>query len=321
LTIENNKLNLRPGTFADTNMKMLSIQEAYKRKFERQKGIKELQYHASGHCVHIGKLSPGCYGCFVPDPFRQNIMVGAKCNLNCFYCFYKSTKEPEKTERIKLKASLLRNSRSPHYNPRSISFSGGGEPLLYMDVIKGYMEIFHDIEKDTGKRPWYFLYTNGLLADPETLLRLKDLGFDEIRFHLGASNFSQEAYTNLRKAIDYFKAVTVETPAWPLHREKLFEMLPLIDDIGVKHLNLGEIEIRQHNYNKIAEILPDGEIYQCFEMHLYDGGLVYDIFEEVLRKNYSFSVLDCNCFVKSIQRAPAKLVCHEEVTGLFAEYE
>ena len=300
-------------------MKMLSIQEAYKRKFERQKKIKGLQYNASGHCVHIGRLSPGCYSCFAPDPFRHNITAGAKCNLNCSYCD-ELTDEPEKTERIKLKASLLRQSRSSNYNPRSISFSGGGEPLLYMDVIKGYMKILHDIEKDTGKRPWYYLYTNGLLADPETLLQLKDLGFDEIRFHLGASDFSQEAYTNLRNAVPCFKAVTVETPAWPPHRKKLFEMLPLIDDIGVKHLNLGEIEISRHSYDKIAEILPDGEIYQCFEMHLYDDGLVYDIFEEVLAKNYSFSVLDCNCFVKSIQRGPAKWVRHEDINGLVAEY-
>jgi len=247
-------------------------------------------------------------------------MVGIKCNLNCPYCFEKLTKEPEKMERIKAKAALLRESRSPNYHPTSISFSGGGEPLLYLDVIGGFMEIFQDINKHTGKRPWYYLYTNGLLADAETLLRLRDLGFDEIRFHLGASNFSDKVYKNLAKAVDYFKAVTVETPAWPLHRKKLFEMLPLIDDIGVKHLNLGEIDITTHNYSRIGEIYPDGEIYQCYEMHLYDGGLVYDIMEEVLRKKYSFSVLDCGCFVKSIQRGPAKWVCHEDVNGLHAEY-
>ncbi len=301
-------------------MKILPIQEAYKRKFERQKEIKELEYHAGGHCVHIGKLSPGCYSCFVPDPFRQNIVVGVKCNLSCAYCFVNFVKEPDNTERIKLKAGFLRDSRSLHYNPKSISFSGGGEPLLYMDVIEGFMEFFHEIEKDTSKKPWYYLYTNGLLADSDTLLRLQDLGFDEIRFHLGASYFSEKVYKNLRQSKGYFKAVTVETPAWPLHREKLFEMLPLIEDIGVKHLNLGEIEITRFNYKKIAEELPNGEIYQCYEMHLYDGGLTYDIFEEVLRKKYSFSVLDCSCFVKSIQRSPAKMVCHEDVKGLVSEY-
>ena len=301
-------------------MKILPIQEAYRRKFERQKQIKELEYHAAGHCVHIGKLSPGCRGCFVPDPFRRNLLAGVKCNLNCPYCPYELPKEPEKIERIEEKAGLLRDSRSPNYSPTAISFTGG-EPLLYLDVIAKYMEFFHEINnKDNRGRPWYYLYTNGLLAEPEILFRLKDLGFDEVRFHLGASNFSQKAYGNLAKAVHYFKAVTVETPAWPPHRKKLFEMLPLINDIGVKHLNLGEIEVTAHSYNRIAQMCPDGEIYQCYEMHLYDGGLVYDIIEEVLSKKYSFSVLDCGCFVKSIQRSPAKRVCHEDVSGLHAEY-
>lgn len=301
-------------------MKILSIQEAYNRKFQRQKRIKELEYHAGGHCAHIGKLSPGCYSCFVPDPFRYNIYVGEKCNLNCPYCFSKETTKVEKKERISLMAVMLRNSRLPNYSPRAISFSGGGDPLLYLDVIKVYMDFFRDIENDTGKKPWYYLYTNGILADTSKLSQLKDLGFDEIRFHLGASNFSEKAYRNLKKAIRYFKTVTVETPVWQLHKKKLFEMLPIINDMGVKHLNLEEVEVTRWNYNKIAKILPDAQIYSCYEMHLYDGGLAYDIIEKVLQNKYSYSVLDCSCFVKSIQRSPAKHVCHEDLKGLTGEY-
>jgi pyruvate formate-lyase activating enzyme-like uncharacterized protein len=182
------------------------------------------------------------------------------------------------------------------------------------------MRFFHDLEKYMKRRPWYYLYTNGVLANPGLFLRMRNLGFDEIRFHIGATNFSEKVYRNLKKAVSYFKAVTVETPAWPPHRKKLFKMLPIIEDIGVRHLNLGEIEITKYNYSKIAKILPDAEIYQCYETHLYDGGLVYDIFEEVLRKKYSYSVLDCSCFVKSIQRSPAKWVSYQDAKDLCAQY-
>ena len=151
-------------------------------------------------------------------------------------------------------------------------------------------------------------------------VRLKDMGFDEIRFHLGVSNFSKKVYRNIRKAVKLFKAISIETSSWPPHRKKLFEMLPIIEDIGVKHLNIGEIEVNQNNYGKISKIMPRGEIYQCHETHLDDGGLVYDIFREAIRKKYSYSVLDCNCFVKSIQRSPAKYVSHEDITGLCARY-
>ncbi|MCX5714817.1 MAG: radical SAM protein [Candidatus Omnitrophica bacterium] len=300
-------------------MKIISIQEAYKLKFERQKKIKELEYHAAGHCVHIGKISPGCCGCFVPTPFRYHILCGPKCNLNCLYCFYRF-KEKNKNYLIERMVGLLRESRLPNYSLKIVSFSGGGEPLLYIDDLRKYMKFFRDVEQDTGQKPWYYLYTNGVLADSDMLLQLKDLGFDEIRFHLGASNFSKEVYLNLKRAVSYFKVVTVETPSWPPHREKLFEMLPIIDNLGVKHLNLGEIEITKYNYNKIAKVLPRGEIYQCYEMHLYDGGLTYDIIEEVLKNKYSYSVLDCSCFVKSIQRGNAKLVDREDIKGLIAKY-
>ena len=118
----------------------------------------------------------------------------------------------------------------------------------------------------------------------------------------------------------YFKAVSVETPAWPPHRKKLFAMLPRINDIGVKHLNLGEIEVTAYNYNNIARVLPRAKIYQCFAMHLYDGGLTYDLMEEVLKKKYAYSVLDCNCFIKSMQRGPGKHVRHQEISDLCAVY-
>lgn len=303
-------------------MKIIPIQEAYRRKFERQRQIAGLQYHASGHCVHIGRISPGCLSCFVLDKYHKNIMTGVKCNLSCVYCFNKleQEEEEEKSNRLRKVARYLRDSVRPDYNPNSMSFSGGGEPLLYMEVLASWMTFFQGLERDTRKRPWYFLYTNGLLATEETIIRLQEMGFDEIRFHLGASNFSKEVYGNLAKAVGYFKAVSVETPSWPLHRKKLFEMLPIIHDLGVKHLNLGEIEITSFNYDKISRVLPEAEIYHCFEMHLYDGGLTYDLMEEVLAKKYAYSILDCSCFVKSYQRARGKYVVHEDPVGLAAEY-
>lgn len=303
-------------------MKILPIQEVYKRKFQRQKNIKELEYHASGHCVHIGKISPGCYGCFVSNKFRSNIYIGARCNLNCTYCnSNKNGPELTKKEIREKMLELLKDSVSKKYNPLAFSFSGGGEPLIYLDTIAEFMKFFHDSEKQTGKRPWYYLYTNGIIANNNTISKLKDLGFDEIRFHLGASNFSEKVYKSMENAVRHFKAITVETPAWPPHRKKLFEMLPKIEDTGVKHLNIGEIEINQYNYKKISEVLPNAEIYQCYEMHLYDRGLVYDIIEEVIKRKYLYSVLDCNGFVKKIQRAPAKRVDCEDEKELCAKYE
>ncbi|MBF0545528.1 MAG: radical SAM protein [Candidatus Riflebacteria bacterium] len=301
-------------------MRLISIQEAYARKFERQKRVATLELHASGHCAHIGLISPGCRACFEPDPFRRNILCGARCNAQCRYCSENIVEEPDKEWSIRSKARIYKDSYVDNYSPGAVSFSGGGEPLLYLGVIEEYMAIFRDVAPRMKSKPWYYLYTNGILASSEVLLKLKELGFDEIRFHLGASDFSRKVLRNMEEAVRHFKAITVETPAWPLHRKKIFETLPILNDIGIKHLNLGEIEIKKHNLEKISALLPEAEMYHCHEMHLDDGGLTYDVMEEVAARKFSYSVLDCNCFVKSMQRGPAKGIRHGDIQGLFASY-
>ena len=216
---------------------------------------------------------------------------------------------------------MLLDAKKPDYQPTSISFSGGGEPLMRLDIIASFMRSFNDLHRNLKKKPWYFLYTNGILATQKILEQLKNMGFDEVRFHLGATNFSEKIYKNMRQAVKYFRAVSVETPAWPFHKKKLFEMLPRIADIGVKHVNITEVELNKHNFKRISKLLPDGEICQCGELQLYDRGLVYDLIEEVVRKKYTYSVLDCNCFVKSVQRTIGKWIFHEDVKGLCAEYD
>jgi len=309
-------------------MKILPIQDVYQRKFNRQRSIKELSYHAAGHCVHLGKISPGCYACYMPDFYSNSIDVGTKCNLDCLYCCEGRTVRGRKIDsetsaaylRQKMKKALS-DSEKPDYQPSSICFSGIGEPLMHPEVISSFMHFFLKLHKKLKKKPWYFLYSNGILANNETLLKLRDLGFDEVRFHLGATNFSEAVYKNMSNAVKYFKAVSVETPAWPPHRKKLFEMLPRIEDIGIKHVDIIEIKLNRFNFARISTLLPEGEICQCGELQLYDGGLVYDLIEEVIKKRYSYSVLDCNCFVKNFAHTSGRWVFHEGVDGLCAEYD
>jgi pyruvate formate-lyase activating enzyme-like uncharacterized protein len=303
-------------------MRLISIQEAFRRRFERQASLPGLEFHASGHCVHVGKLSPGCYSCFAPNTMRANIPLGSRCNLNCDYCYGSAGEVPPAMQsregRLRHKAALLQGALRPdrHYEAVVISFTGGGEPLMHLDALRDYMQLYRGIEPRMKIRPWYYLYTNGVLAGRNMLLRLKEMGFDEIRFHLGASNFAEGVYRNLEEAVSILDTVTIETPAWPPHRDKLFEMLPILDDLGVKHLNLGQVEITESNRERIAEVMPDAEVFQCQNIHLDDHGLVYDIMEEVLQKRYRFSVLDCSALVKSIQRSPGKHLFYESVEDL-----
>jgi pyruvate formate-lyase activating enzyme-like uncharacterized protein len=306
-------------------MQVISVRQAYTYKFSRQAETSGVQVHSQGLCAHVGRISPGCYWCFTPMEYSWGVQFGSDvglpnaCNLNCAYCFMHGKQKvssrpedlippnwklpPQFKESLLLRLIAAKDGLKEGDIP-SMAFAGdGAEPLLYMPVIREYMRFYKDeVEKITSVEPWYKIYTNGVLADENTLLELKDLGFTEVRFHLGATNFSQKVYDHLKHAVRHLPVVTVETPSWPPHRQRLFEMLPRIQDIGAQHLNLIEVAITSFNYEAIATLLPEAEIYHSgMGLLLYDTGLVYDLMEEVAGKGYSYSVLDCNGFVKKMR--------------------
>ena len=304
--------------------KIIPIQQAYKTKIARQENLEGLKFECHGSCAYIGEeISPGCYGCFYSDAFFCGFMLGRDfrlpnvCNRDCVYCF-----EPHSVQQTPvvpdgwrlsrewkdgIMESLMEQKRNmtTDVNRPYYEFTGVCEPLLYTPVLTELMKYFRDvIDPFLGTKGWAKVYTNGTLLNLDNILKLRDSGFDEVRIHPGATNFSNDVYDNMRLAVKYLPTVTVETPSWPPHREKLFKMLPIIEDIGIKHLDLCQIEIASKTQlQKIERTLGEVELYQAFYPVVDDGGLVEDIMREVLEKGYSYSVLDCNGFVKQNRSA------------------
>jgi pyruvate formate-lyase activating enzyme-like uncharacterized protein len=86
----------------------------------------------------------------------------------------------------------------------------------------------------------------------------------------------------------------VEEPSLPSHREPLFEMLPRLEAIGVRHLDVCEVELTEDNVQRLHALFPNGRMYRDGFYYLCDEGLVCDLIEEVIRRGYTFSVIDCN---------------------------
>ena len=305
-------------------IRIIPIQEAYKNKIERQEKLNGLKFKCYGSCAYVGKdVSPGCYGCFYPDAYHHGFILGRDlglpnvCNKDCVYCF-----EPhiirqdavvserlnigdERLDKIKKYLTEEKQMITTDCKMQYYEFTGVCEPLLYLPVLEELMGFFRNlVDPFMGTKGWAKLYTNGTLLNLDNILRLKNAGFDEVRVHLGATNFSKAVYDNLRLAVEHIPTVTVETPSWPPHREKLFEMLPIIEDIGVKHLDICQIEITgRAQLSKIEKALGEVVLYQAFYPVMDDGGLVEDIMREVLQQGYSYSVIDCNGFVKQSRSA------------------
>jgi pyruvate formate-lyase activating enzyme-like uncharacterized protein len=305
-------------------IKIIPVQEAYKNKIERQEKLKGLKFKCHGSCAYIGEdISPGCYGCFYSDAYHRAFLLGRDvglpdvCNRDCVYCFepHMVRQDYRPPEGFSLgdewqdiiqkylaeeKQMITTDAKMQYYE-----FTGVCEPLFYVSVLEEFMRFFRNaVDPFMGTKGWAKVYTNGTLLNLDNILRLKEAGFDEVRVHLGATNFSDAVYDNLGLAVKHIPTVTVETPSWPPHRGKLFEMLPIIQNIGVKHLDICQVEIvSKAQLTRIEKALGNVELYQAFYPVMDDGGLVEDMMREVLDKRYTYSVLDCNGFVKQSRSA------------------
>jgi hypothetical protein len=297
---------------------IIPIQQAYTNIFNRQKQVPSLKSTDDGICSYIGELSPSINHYLTNDNFIKHITLDAslglpqQCPMSCDYCpDYYIHKEfiPEEftgTGHFSdlAKKHLLNDAIATHNDIEkpSILFGGPTDALLYTDMICEIISFYEEkVVPEIGKDIWYHCYTTGMFTSEEELIKLKKAGVKELLFHLGASNFSETAYNNMRLARKYIDVITVETPSWLKHKKQLFNMLPILEDIGVDHLNLATIDINNKNKNRL-----DGNAYKAYNLVLDDEGLVYDIMNEVIDKQYSYSVLDLNNFIVMHSQGEAK---------------
>jgi hypothetical protein len=126
-----------------------------------------------------------------------------------------------------------------------ISFSGG-EPFLVFDRLIEYLT---EIRRAFGRRHYIWLYTSGDGVTAEGLARLKEAGLDEIRFDLAARNYDLAPMT---EALEIFDTVTVEIPAIPEDTARVTALLPTLERLGVKHLNLHQLMANEHNQRALT---------------------------------------------------------------------
>lgn len=121
-------------------MKIISRDEILNIKYNRRKNI-ELQYHANGDCIHIGKISKGCKSCFI----RNNnttfaVYTGCECNVSCGYCYYEKDRNDKKwNSSLKIRnnlSELYKKILNPETDFKEISFNSFGETLFYREVAR-----------------------------------------------------------------------------------------------------------------------------------------------------------------------------------------
>lgn len=187
----------------------------------------------------LGTMSGGCARCV--EGRKSVLFVTGVCPKDCFFC--------PLSEKRKNKDARWINERPVESDEDVIEEIGlcgstgvgitGGEPLVRLERVIRYVKL---LKSHFGDDFHIHLYTCADFADTRTLKKLKEVGLDEIRFHLFDGNADA-----LEKAIELGFDVGVEVPVIPGDRDKLKKLVFDLDLKGVKFLNLNELEFSDTN--------------------------------------------------------------------------
>jgi pyruvate formate-lyase activating enzyme-like uncharacterized protein len=254
-----------------------------------QANIPGLCFHNSYQAISTGPLIPGCEIC--TRMAHMVVQLGFRCNTRCPFCFLDvyDSDSPHENERDGWQTSL-NNFHSRKSTLEGISLSGG-EPLLYLSELEACVQAMREAKPDL----YFWVYTNGILADDEHLNVLANLGVSEIRFNLAATNYSEHVLQNLERAREGFEYVVVEVPSYPKQKEKLTGCLEELNRIGINQLNLQELLVTNANVHRL-----EGEGYETgllfFKKFFLYGSrkMTYGVMQHCLENDYSFTVNDCS---------------------------
>ncbi len=170
------------------------------------------------------------------------------CNAKCVFCPAPFKQEDKIISAFGDSPEGIYQYLNSH-NFEGISFSGG-DCFLVFDRLMKWLSFF----KKRCPDMYYWAYTNGLAADENKLNQLANAGLNEIRFNIAATNYNSPAIlAKISLATELIKNVAVEIPSIPTDYHKLTNVLPYLDKINVKFLNLHEyILVPNDPYTKIA---------------------------------------------------------------------
>ncbi len=238
-------------------------------------------------------LSKGCRACKSGNWLC--IYVGWHCMANCDFCPQHKTNNIDFTK-------MFRDKWMSDYKVYVDAFAGtlmqgvsysGGEPFSYLDKALPFMEFV-----SSKGNIYQWIYTNGIIVTEDSLLKIRDVGINEIRFNIAASNFSKIILERVGVARKHIPFVTVEIPSIPIVENFLIDMdgLSILNDIGIDQLNLAEMQVRGPNeqyYGQYPMYTFEND-FTCLSSPLFSRENVYNIIEHAQYKNISYIINDCS---------------------------
>lgn len=181
------------------------------------------------------------------DIQKMSILPNHTCNFNCSYCYSAKGRSHTILEESKLKAGLdyFINPTRLKERSLSISFIGGGEPLLSWGLVKYGMEYATKLAEKHGFSLLMTLITNGSIMNEEIIRHLKhyhvlpDISFDilEEAQNKNRKHFDWVCHT-LDMLCEHELVPSVNATITPDNVSKMTDMLAFMDSRFPKITNM-----------------------------------------------------------------------------------
>ena len=193
--------------------------------------------------AHNGPLAKGCEYCIRGS--KMVLFVTGRCRTGCFYCpvsFEKKGRDVIYANELRVseRNEILDEAESMEAEGTGIT---GGDPLIDIDRTIRAIRLLKD---RFGDGHHIHLYTS--TVNPEKVRRLIDAGLDEIRFHPPVKRWSDMEGSGLEEITKMDIDVGMEVPALPDHEDGLTALLGYASRIGIKFVNLNELEFSESNW-------------------------------------------------------------------------
>lgn len=262
--------------------------EQEKRQQLKQKGA---WFRNNEHSIISNKkISSACEACQTGTG-SYTTFISLKCHRDCYFCFNKNqdnysfyTNQLKNT--TKEITDLVENG--VHLDHLALT---GGEPLLHKEEAIHFFQLANELTPETYTR----LYTAGDLLDEETLIRLKRVRLNEIRFSIKLDDSKQKQKHILGKielAREYIPNVLVEMPVIPGTLDEMKELLLTLDKMGIFGINLLEFCFPLDNSKAFSDrgYRLKNPPYQVYYNYWYAGGLAVAESEQICLDLVQFAI-------------------------------
>lgn len=146
-----------------------------------------------------------------PEMTSLELLLNERCNFHCSYCYSAGNRSSAELtmEQIEPAIRFIRSCAQKHSQDKvSVTFIGGGEPVLSWDLIRETVALSQKLREDDNIATSWLLVTNGSLLSDEKLAYCKEHDI-ELQFSFDIleriQNLQRQDFavvsTNLKKAL------------------------------------------------------------------------------------------------------------------------